>query len=52
MKKLIVTACRYTVITALVLGIGYPLLITGIAHLTMRGKADGQLLRRNGEVVG
>ncbi len=46
MKKLIVTACLYTlVITALVLlGIGYPLAITGIAHLTMRAKADGQLL--------
>ena len=50
--KLIVTACLYTVITALLLGLGYPLAITGLAHLTMRSKADGQLIVRNGEVVG
>lgn len=52
MKKLIVTACLYTVITAVVLGIGYPLAITGIAQLTMRHNADGQLLQHNGEAVG
>ena len=52
MKKHVVTACLYTVITALFLGLGYPLLITGIAHLAMRDKADGQLFVQNGEVVG
>ncbi len=52
MKKLIVTAFLYTIITAIVLGIAYPLAITGIAQLTMRQKADGQLLQRGGETVG
>lgn len=52
MKKHIVTACLYTVITAFVLGIAYPLVITGIAHVTMRNKAEGQLLMQNGEIVG
>ncbi len=52
MKKHIITACLYTVITAVLLGLGYPLLITGIAHLTMRNKADGQLLQRDGRIVG
>ena len=52
MKKLIVTACLYTLITALVLGVGYPLAITGIAQLAMRNQANGQLLQRNGETVG
>ncbi len=52
MKKHIFTACLYTIVMALVLGIGYPLLITGIAHIAMRNKADGQLLSRNGEFVG
>ncbi len=52
MKKLIATACLYTVITALILGIGYPLAITGIAQLAMRANANGQLLHRNGETVG
>ena len=52
MKKLIVTATLYTLITAVVLGLGYPLLITAIAHATMRDKADGQLIHRNGELAG
>lgn len=52
MKKYLVTAFLYTLITGLLLGIGYPLLITGIARLTMRNKADGQLIVRNGETVG
>lgn len=52
MKKLVITACLYTLITAVLLGIVYPLLITGIAQLTMRNKANGQLVQRNGETVG
>jgi K+-transporting ATPase ATPase C chain len=52
MKKHLITACLYTVITAVALGIVYPLAITGIAHLTMRDKADGQLITQNGEVIG
>ena len=52
MKKQIVTAVLYTVITALVLGIGYPLVITGLAHVLFPRQASGQLITRNGEVVG
>ena len=52
MKKHIITACLYTLFTTLLLGLGYPLLITGIAQLTMHNKADGQLIRRNGAIVG
>lgn len=52
MKKHIITACLYTVVTAVVLGIGYPLLITGIARLAFREKANGQLLERSGQIVG
>lgn len=52
MKKQILIACLYTAITAVVLGIGYPLLITGVAHLTMPRQAAGQLIVRNGETVG
>ena len=52
MKKQIVTACLYTVITAVLLGIGYPLMITGLARVLFHDKADGQLITRNGEVVG
>ena len=52
MKKQIVTACLYTVITAVLLGIVYPLAITGLARLFFRDKADGQLVQRNGELAG
>ena len=52
MKKQIVTACLYTLITAVILGIVYPLAITGLSHLLFRDKANGQLITRDGEVVG
>lgn len=45
-------AIRFTIITAILLGIGYPLAITGFAHLTMHDKADGQLISQNGHVIG
>ena len=52
MKKHIITACLYTLFTTLLLGVGYPLLIMGIAQFTMRNKADGQLIMRHGDIVG
>ena len=52
MKRQIITACLYTVITALLLGLGYPLAITALARATMRQKADGQLVMRGGRLVG
>jgi potassium-transporting ATPase KdpC subunit len=52
MKKHIAIACLYTLITALVLGLIYLLVITGLAKVAVRDKADGQLIVRNGEVIG
>ncbi|HEY1580183.1 MAG TPA: potassium-transporting ATPase subunit KdpC [Terracidiphilus sp.] len=52
MKKYSITACLYTVITALVLGVLYPLLITGLSQLSFRDKANGELILKNGTVVG
>lgn len=52
MKKLFVTASLYTLVTAVLLGIVYPLAITGIAQLTMQARANGQLLQHHGEPVG
>ena len=45
-------AIRFTILTAILLGIGYPFAVTGFAHLTMRDKADGQLISQNGHVIG
>ena len=52
MKKHIITSILYTTITAIVLGIGYPLLITGIAHLAFPTKANGSLITSNGQIIG
>jgi potassium-transporting ATPase KdpC subunit len=52
MKKHMFTAVIYTAITAVILGIGYPLVVTGLAHVLFAKKADGQLIERKGVVVG
>lgn len=51
MKKNIITAILMTVVTTILLGVGYPLLVTLLARM-MPGKADGQLIMRNGTVIG
>jgi K+-transporting ATPase ATPase C chain len=52
MKKTIVTSILYTIVTGIVLGIGYPLLMTGVAQLLFHDKANGQLIEVNGQVIG
>ena len=52
MKKHIVTAVLYTVVTAVLLGIVYPLAVTGLAHVFFPKQAEGSLIERNGTLVG
>jgi K+-transporting ATPase ATPase C chain len=52
MKKHIITACLYTVVTAILFGLIYPFAITGIAQLLFPAQANGELISRNGEVIG
>ncbi len=53
MKKHLVTSLLYTVITAIALGIVYPLFVTAIAHTVLRDKADGQLVYdAHGQIIG
>jgi potassium-transporting ATPase KdpC subunit len=52
MKRLLITACAYTAITAVLLGVLYPLTITLIARALFPAKASGQLIVQNGTVVG
>ncbi|HEV2960931.1 MAG TPA: potassium-transporting ATPase subunit KdpC [Candidatus Angelobacter sp.] len=51
MKKHLITAILMTIVTTILLGVGYPLLVTGLAHL-WPDKANGQLVKKNGVVVG
>jgi len=52
MKKNLITAILMTVATTILLGLIYPLLMTGLAQLFFKDKADGQLIVRGGRVVG
>jgi K+-transporting ATPase ATPase C chain len=51
-RKLLITAAIYTAATTLLLGIAYPLAVTGLSHLLFPDKADGQLIQQNGNVIG
>jgi len=52
MKKNLITAILMTVATTILLGIIYPLVVTGIAQAIMPKQANGQLIKKNGKVVG
>ena len=50
--KNLVTAVLMTIVTTLLLGIVYPLVVTGLAQVLFPDKANGQLIERNGKIVG
>jgi len=52
MTRYLGTAVRMTILTAIVLGLIYPLAITGIAQVLFPGAANGSLVKANGRVIG
>ena len=52
MKKNLVTAVLMTIATTVLLGIIYPLVVTGIAQVLFPKKANGQLIEANGKIIG
>jgi potassium-transporting ATPase KdpC subunit len=52
MKKHLITAFLMTIATTILLGVLYPLLITALAQVLFRDKANGQIRYRNGEAIG
>ncbi len=52
MRAQLLAAVRTVVVFSLLLGIAYPLVVTGLSQLAFDGEADGSLIRRDGEVVG
>jgi potassium-transporting ATPase KdpC subunit len=52
MTRYLGTAVRMTILTAIVLGLLYPLAITGISQVVFPGAANGSLIKTNGRVVG
>src|SRR5215469_4955840 len=52
MKKNLLIAVMMTIVTTLLLGIIYPLVVTGIAQAIFPRKANGQLISQNGKLIG
>ena len=52
MKRHIITAILYTIVTTVLVGIIYPVLITAFAQVYSKDKANGQLITRNGVIIG
>lgn len=48
----LVTAALMTVVTTVILGVIYPLAITGVAQVAFPDKANGQLIKRDGRAIG
>ena len=52
MKRNFITAILMTVVTTVLLGVVYPLLVTGLAQAIFPDKANGQLIVRDGKPIG
>ena len=52
MKKNLLIAVRFTLVTTLLFGLAYPLAVTGLAQLLFPHRANGQLIEENGKVIG
>lgn len=50
--KNFVTAILMTAVTTILLGLVYPLVVTGLAQVMFKDKANGQLIERKGQLVG
>ena len=52
MRRQLVPAVLYMVVFTLLLGVGYSLVVTGVAQLGFKDKADGSIVRRSGQDIG
>jgi potassium-transporting ATPase KdpC subunit len=51
-SKNFVVAVLMTLVTTILLGVVYPLVVTGLAQTLFHDKANGQLIVRNGKTIG
>ena len=52
MRQNLLIALRFTVVTTLIFGLAYPAAVTGLAQVLFKDKANGQLVSRDGHLVG
>jgi K+-transporting ATPase ATPase C chain len=48
----LIVAVLMTLVTTLLLGVAYPLVVTGLAQVLCPEKANGQLIERDGKIIG
>src|SRR5215471_17052238 len=51
-RKQIYPAILITLVLTLLLGIIYPLAVTGLANIFFKDKAQGSLIEKNGKIIG
>jgi K+-transporting ATPase ATPase C chain len=52
MKKNLLTAIWFTLVTTILFGVLYPLAVTGLSQVLFHDRANGQLLEANGKIIG
>lgn len=52
MRKNLIASLLYTAVTAVLLGIAYPLFMTGVAQVLFHYKANGQLIQQKDVTIG
>lgn len=52
MKKNLLISLWMTIATTIIFGLIYPLVVTGLAQLLFPHKANGQLIQKDGQIVG
>jgi K+-transporting ATPase ATPase C chain len=52
LMKQIYPAVAFTVVLTLLLGVAYPLVVTGLAYVIFPAKAQGSLIEKDGKIVG
>jgi potassium-transporting ATPase KdpC subunit len=52
MKKNLLISIWFTLVTTFIFGLLYPLTVTGLAQVLFPDRANGQLIERNGKIVG
>jgi potassium-transporting ATPase KdpC subunit len=52
MRAQLLASLRAVIVFTVLLGLAYPLVVTGLSQVVFDDEADGSLIRRDGEVVG
>lgn len=52
MRRHLITAALYTIVTTIIFGVVYPYAVTGVSQLFFKNKANGQLIYQHNQLIG